>query len=245
MPTDIPENDSLPSPELLAQQSDWLAAARSRLLRRVQIAHRRTVLDLGCGWQTVTPELARRSGGTVIAADSVPKVFAMPKEGSPAIQRVRCDAACLPFRSGSFDLVFCQFALLWFGNATSISEIRRVLRPGGVLVALEPDYGGLIEFPDEIATAQLWQTALRRAGANPHIGRHLPGMLSDNGFDVRVDLLDRLTPPSLLRFDLLRGLSLTEAETKQLDGIIAADSACQSSRQAVHLPIFLVTASVA
>lgn len=242
MPTDTPDNDSLPSPELLARQSDWLATARSRLFRRIQIAHRRTVLDLGCGWQAVTPELARRSGGTVIAADSAPQVFAMPNEGDSAIQRVRCDATCLPFRSGSFDLVFCQFALLWFGNATSISEIRRVLRLDGVLVALEPDYGGLIEFPDEIATTDLWQTALRRAGADPQIGRHLPGMLAESGFEFRVDLLDRLTPPSPLRFDLLRGLPLTEAETKQLDRIIAADIACQNSRRVVHLPIFLVTA---
>jgi SAM-dependent methyltransferase len=245
MPPDIPANDSLPSPELLAQQSDWLAPARSRLFRRVQIAHRRRVLDLGCGWQTVTTELARRSGGTVIAADSAPQVFATPPEDGPTIQRVRCDAASLPFRSGSFDLVFCQFALLWFGSTTSVSEIRRVLGPGGVVVAIEPDYGGLIEFPDEIATADLWQAALRRAGAEPQIGRHLPGMLSDVGFDVRVDLLDRLTPPSPLRFDLLRELPLTDEETTQLDGIIAADSKCHDAKRVAHLPVFLVSASVA
>ncbi len=244
MPPDTPANCSLPSPELLARQSDWLAAARSRLFRRVQIAHRRSVLDLGCGWQAVTPELARRSGGTVIAADSAPQVFATPPEDGPTIQRVRCDAASLPFRSSSFDLVFCQFALLWFGNATSISEIRRVLAPGGVLVAFEPDYGGLIEFPDEIATADLWQAALRRAGAEPQIGRHLPGMLSDAGFDVRVDLLDRLTPPSPLRFELLRGLPLTDSETRQLDEIVAVANERGDEQHVVHLPMFMVIARV-
>ena len=172
-------------------------------------------------------------------------VFAACPEGEPTFQPVCCNATRLPFRSGIFDLVFCQFALLWFDNTeVAIQEIRRVLNPNGVLVALEPDYGGLIEFPDEIATAKLWQAGLRRAGAEPQLGRHLPGLLSENGFEVRVDLLDRLTPPSTLRFDLLRGLPLTESETKQLDKVIVADDECRDAQRVVHLPIFLVTASM-
>lgn len=238
------DNHSLPPLELLAQQSDWLASARTRLLRRIQIAHCRNVLDLGCGWQTVTGELARRSSGTIVAADSNARAFGVRSEGCQSAQRVNCDAARLPFRSGGFDLVFCQFALLWFGTSAAIGEIRRVLRPGGVLVAIEPDYGGLIEFPDEIATGALWQTALRQAGADPQIGRRLPGMLVKHGFKIRVDLLDRLVSPSPLRFDLLRGLPLTDAETRLLDRIVAADAECDDSQRVVHLPIFLVTASV-
>ena len=243
----MPENSknySLPSHRQLIEQSDWLAPARARLLRRVQIAHCRSVLALGCGWQAVTPELARRSSGTVVvAADADRRVFFGRTSEPRPFQTVCCDAARLPFRSGSFDLVFCQFALLWFQADEAVGEIRRVLGPGGTLVALEPDYGGLIEFPDEIATAHLWQSALRRAGADPRIGRRLPGMLAPRGFEVRVDLLDRLVLPSSLRFDLLRGLPLTENEAAELDAIAAADSECDNARRVVHLPIFLVTAT--
>jgi SAM-dependent methyltransferase len=227
---------------LLAQQSDWLAPARARLLRRVQIAQRCRILDLGCGWQTVTAELVRRSSGTVVAADSSRRVFAAQVSDQASILPVRCDAERLPFRPESFDLVFCQFALLWFDVAAAICEIRRVLAPGGKLVALEPDYGGLIEFPDDITTADLWVAALARAGADPHVGRRLPGVLTDAGFETRVDLLDRLTPPSPVRFDLLRGLPLTDDENKRLDKIIAADRACKETRRVVHLPVFLVEA---
>ncbi len=243
MASHAPDQHSLPPRELLAQQSDWLAPARSRLLRRVGIAHRQNVLDLGCGWQAVTPELARRCSGRVVAADIVPQVFTAPVEASATYQTVCCDAAHLPFRSGSFDLVFCQFALLWFDAEKTIREIRRVLSAGGALVAIEPDYGGLIEFPDELISAHLWHVALRRAGADPQIGRKLPGMLAENGFEVRVDLLDRLTPPSPLRFDFLRGLPLTAEEIVDLNEIVDADGRCQDSQRVVHLPVFLVTAT--
>ena len=40
---------SLPPAALLHQQAEWLAPARSRLLRRAHIARCRHVLDLGCG----------------------------------------------------------------------------------------------------------------------------------------------------------------------------------------------------
>ena len=238
-----PVNFSLPNPDLLARQSAWLAPARSRLFRRIQIAHCRSVLDLGCGWQTVTPELVRRSGGMVVAADCARQAFDAISAEQPSCQRVCCDATRLPFRPESFDLVFCQFALLWFGSDAAIGEIRRVLCQSGILIAIEPDYGGLIESPNEIATSELWEAALRRAGAEPRIGRHLPGMLAEAGFRVRVDLLDRLTTPSPLRFDLLRGLPLTDAETTQLNQVVAADAECPPLQRVAHLPTFLVIAS--
>ena len=56
-------------PELLRRQAAWLAPARARLLRRVAVARRRSVLDLGGGYGAVTGELVRRAGGTVVALD--------------------------------------------------------------------------------------------------------------------------------------------------------------------------------
>ena len=198
---------------------------------------------MGCGWQSVTQELARRSSGIVVASDLNRRVFAGRGDRAPSVLRVHCDAACLPFQARSFDLVFCQFALLWVDAESAIGEICRVLAHGGVLVAIEPDYGGLIECPDEIVTVDLWQAGLRRAGAEPQIGRRLPGLLAAAGLQVRVDLLDRLTPPSTLRFDLLRGLPLTGAEKRQLDEIIVADGKLADAYRVAHLPIFLITAS--
>ena len=81
-----------------------------------------------------------------------------------------------------------------------------------------------------------------RAGAEPLTGRKLPGWLAGAGFHVQVDLLDRLTPPSPLRFELLRGLPLDVAEQAALQCAEAAGAALDSRLLVVHLPMFLVTA---
>ena len=150
----------------------------------------------------------------------------------------------LPLADAAFDLVFCQFALLWLDAPAAVREIRRVLVPGGALVALEPDYGGLVEYPPEIATRDLWLAGLGRAGADPCVGRKLPAMLAAAGFHVRVDLLDRLLPPSPLRFELLAGLPLSDEEHTQRRRAEQSDARLDDSAKVVHLPMFLIVAEV-
>lgn len=238
------EMAELPSVELLEEQARWLAPARARLLRGVAVAHCCRVLDLGAGCGAVTPELVRRARGPVIALD---REIAALQDHAAAFAGASCvggDALHLPFVAGGFDLVFCQLTLLWiFPLTQAIEEIWRILAPGGALVALEPDYGGMIEHPPEIATRELWLHGLARAGADPYVGRKLPALLAQQGFACRVALFDMLEPPHPARFDLLRGLPLEPAEQTVLE-----ESALQSGRlsdgwrQVAHLPFFLVTA---
>ncbi len=232
----------LPSRELAERQADWLAPARARLLRRARIAGRRRVLDLACGFGSVSGELARRCGGLTVALDRNREVFADKRPFGDAAC-LRADAARLPFADNRFDLVFCQFALMWMDAAGVVKEVHRVLRAGGLLIACEPDYAAMIEHPPEIATRPIWLSALERAGAEPRIGRLLPGLLADSGFDVRVDLLERLEPPSPVRFDLLAELPLTAEQHRLLCLLRAADAACSDHQRVVHLPMFLATAS--
>jgi len=233
-----------PTPRLLEAQAAWLAPARARLLRRADVARRRSVLDLACGCGTITEELIRRAGGEVTALDRNHEALTDRPKNFRGATVVRGDAERLPFADGTFDLVFCQFALMWLDAPVAAREIRRVLAPGGALAAIEPDYGGMIEHPPEIAVADLWLSALRRAGADPCAGRKLPSMLSQAGFEVRADLLDRVEPPSPLRFDMLAELPLNDAERRALEHARRADSALARAAQVVHLPMFLITAEV-
>ncbi|MBN2003115.1 MAG: methyltransferase domain-containing protein [Anaerolineae bacterium] len=242
-------NDSrsyaLPAADLLEQQARWLAPARARLLRQVAVARRRRVLDLGAGYGAVTAELTRRAGGLVIALDRA--VAALRANGAgffAGAGRVGGEAARLPFETGAFDLVFTQLTLLWTQPVEPVlDEVWRVLAPGGALVALEPDYGGMIEHPPEIAARDLWCAALARVGADPLIGRRLPGLLAARGFAVSVALFDTLAEPALTRFDFLRDLPLTDEEAAALQRVeqIARQSGNQG-RQVAHLPFFLITA---
>jgi SAM-dependent methyltransferase len=228
---------------LLTDQAGWLAPARARLLRRVAIAHRRRVLDLGAGPGAVTPELVRRSAGLVVALDQDLTALQTASDGWQGAARVGADGRFLPLATSTFDLVFCQCVLMWIRDLnTAIAEIRRVLSDDGVLVALEPDYGGMIEHPPELATQSLWLDALRRAGADPLVGRKLPGLLDAQGFDARVSLFDTLTAPEDGRFAFLHSLELTPAEEVQLQAIEA--QTVHAPRPIAHLPFFLIEARV-
>ncbi len=237
----------LPAPEMLAQQAEWLAPARGRLFRQVGIARRKRVLDVGAGYGAVTGELVRRAGGPVVALDRAVAALRGAAFGGGAFagaSRTGGDARWLPFADAVFDLVFTQLTLLWIQPVTcALDEIHRVLRPGGALVALEPDYGGMIEHPPEIAARDLWLSALARAGADPLIGRALPGLLAARGFTVSVGFFESLYAPSPARFDFLRDLPLTAAEALMLADIETEASMCQRPwAQIAHLPFFLVTA---
>jgi ubiquinone/menaquinone biosynthesis C-methylase UbiE len=159
--------------------------------------------------------------------------------------RVCADALRLPLRKESLDLVLTQCTLLWVEDVPTVArEVARVLSPGGTLVALEPDYGGMMEYPPNIATRDIWIAALTRAGASPMVGRQLPGILEASGFSVRVNFMSQLVSPAPERFELLRTLPLTDEERVKLEQIEAQDrSLGQGWKQVVHLPFFLVTAS--
>ncbi|MCS7304659.1 MAG: class I SAM-dependent methyltransferase [Thermoguttaceae bacterium] len=239
-----PETISLPCLELLAKQAEWLAPFRAGLLRRAAIAQRKSVLDLGCGPGLITAELLRRSGGRVVGLDrnfqalrQLASRYRAEASFQPA-QPICADACRLPFADRSFDLVFCQWVLLWLPLEPTLSEIRRVLAPGGMLVALEPDYGGMIEYPSEIASAPLWQAALRRAGADPEVARKIPPLLAKLDFQVQVMLLDRLHGPDPTRWEILKELPLTAAELAHLQTAMQIETHLAGQTVLVHLPIF-------
>ena len=235
----------LPAPDLLAQQAEWLAPARSRLLRQVGIAHRRCVLDLGAGYGAVTGELARRSGGAVVALDRA--IHALRADATPfaGAHRVGGDAALLAVSpDGAFDLVFTQLTLLWVSPLErALDEIARILAPGGALVALGAGLRRADRTSARNRRARFVDRRITRAGADPYIGRKLPEMLAARGFSVNVGLFDTLYAPSPARFDFLRDLPLTEAERATLEHIEQEALVRRSPwSQVAHLPFFLVTA---
>ncbi len=219
-------------------QSDWLQAARWRILRRADVARRSRVLDVAAGWGDASLELARRSRGFVVALDrQLIAPASDPLRGAARIHRVVADAQRLPFRDAAFDLVFVQLALLWIADPSlAIREMARVVEPRGAVVAIEPDFGGLMEYPEAIELRDVWLAALRRAGADPEIGRRLPTLMAAAGLLVEVQFLDRLEPPSPLRLDLLAELPLTAAEQERVEAV--RGSFAQAGT--VHLPFWIV-----
>jgi len=199
--------EARPKHVLLDAQSRALAPLRTRLLRRVQIATRKNIVDLGSGTGSVTAELVRRGGGDVVAVDIQPDLLRLDPEPFAQARRVVASADQLPFESESVDCVFCQYALLWMPLPETLAEVTRVLCPGGVLIAIEPDLGGMLEWPER-GLKDLWIRVMREAGADPCVGRRIPPWLHENGFHVTVEMMPELTPPPD-PLAMLRGLPMS------------------------------------
>jgi demethylmenaquinone methyltransferase/2-methoxy-6-polyprenyl-1,4-benzoquinol methylase len=124
------------------------------------------VLDVCCG----TGDLAiaaRAAGGDVTGLDFSEPMLERARRKAAEIEWVEGDALALPFADESFDAVTVGFGVRNLPNAErGLSELRRVLRPGGRLAVLE------ITRPRGILAPfyKLWFD-----GLIPLAGRILPG----------------------------------------------------------------------
>lgn len=239
------------STSLLSLQAEWLSPLRSRLYRRILLGKKRRILDLGCGTAVVSKELSGRCSGEVIALDSrlEPLLEAKKSLTDPDFNGAYPELMCaraetLPFASDSFDVVFSQCSLLWMNIKLVLPEISRVLVPSGVLIALEPDYGAMIEYPEDTSLAPLWLSAISRSGGHPTLARSLPTELQSLGFTLRIDLIPELKESSPARFSFLEELVLTLEEREQIELVKAEDSRLRSQGVPAlsHLPFFIITA---
>ena len=110
------------------------------IAHRLELTRVRDVLDVGCGaghWgRALRPHLP--DDARLVGVDREEAFLRLARE-HPG-EYVVGTAEELPFADGSFDLVTCQTLLIHVRDpAVAIAEMKRVLRPGGVLLAAEPD----------------------------------------------------------------------------------------------------------
>jgi ubiquinone/menaquinone biosynthesis C-methylase UbiE len=91
------------------------------------------VLDVGAGTGALTAELVAR-GGQVAAADPSPQFAATLRERYPDVDAREAPAEHLPWPDESFDAALAQLVVSFMKDAPAgIAEMRRVVRPGGVV----------------------------------------------------------------------------------------------------------------
>ena len=172
--------------EQFLRQARWTREMRYHLYRLAGLHSARAVLDVGCGTGAITEELAQRTSGQVIGLDLDPAMIAFASQGASGVRWLVGDAHSLPLVDSGIDLVLCNFLLLWTADpGVVVKEMARVVRGGGVVLATtEPDYGGRIDYPDDIVLGPLMEESLHLEGAHPRIGRRLKGLFSAAGLEA-------------------------------------------------------------
>jgi SAM-dependent methyltransferase len=200
----------------------WSKDFLQLLASRLRLGEVRSVVDVGCGvghWgRTLLPFL--HAEATLVGVDReqafVDRAAATAEArgfGGRASYRQGL-AEALPVPDGSADLVTCQTVLMHVADPQrAIEEMRRVLRPGGLLLAAEPNNFAekatwLVTAPglsraDRLALLGLeaiCQDGKRASGqGDSSVGERLPALLVEAGLtEVRVcqsEKCSTLIPP--------------------------------------------------
>ncbi|WP_133498702.1 class I SAM-dependent methyltransferase [Cognatilysobacter terrigena] len=104
------------------------------LAERVAALKPRDVLETAAGTGAVTRELASRlPGAHIVATDLNAPMLEMARHTLDAHVKLRVvDAQSLPFDDACFDVVACQFGVMFFPDRVrAYADARRVLRGGG------------------------------------------------------------------------------------------------------------------
>jgi SAM-dependent methyltransferase len=178
-----------------------------------------TVLDLGARNGALGAKLMPRPGtGLVIAAE--PSVALLTKATG---LRAAADPEFVPFRDASFDLVASVLALHWTADLPgALVQLRRTLKPGGLLLAAM--FGGqtLVELRTALFEAELAE----EGGVSPRVSPAIElsdaaGLLQRAGFAMPVADAETITvayPDMLALMRDLRGMGETNALAQRRRG---------------------------
>jgi SAM-dependent methyltransferase len=200
---------------LVERVAEEIADRLSVVLRQFDLA-----VDLGTPGEAVRRALAASGKvGTIIAANPL-----ATRASAGALAAV-ADEEALPFRDGALDLVVSALSLQFANDLPgALVQIRRALRPDGLLLAALPGGDTLTELRQAFAEAE----AEMEDGISPRVApfadlRELGALLQRTGFALPVTDVDRVSvryaSPLALMHDLRRmGATnvLTERQRKPL-----------------------------
>ena len=151
------------------------------------------ILDVGCGPGTITAALAKVTK-SAIGVDINPKAIESAREVASAsrlqnLKFVEGNMTELPFGNTQFDAVFFHAVLYHLDEATlasTLSEARRILKPGGLLATRDADVGGNLLYPETprlLLALDLWSRWYEHSDPDAvRFGRRQSAILRAHGF---------------------------------------------------------------
>ena len=150
------------------------------------------VLDFGCGPGTISVSLASAvSPGEFHGIDVEESQIGLARAAAEAGGHDNAtfhvgDATALPFEDAYFDVAHCHAVLMHVPDTeAALAEVKRVLKPGGIISSREFIVASSFLDPGAEATASAWNTfanLMTANGGHPQMGRELKRAFLDAGF---------------------------------------------------------------
>lgn len=182
----------------------WSREIAGRFLQWLNVAPGRRWLDVGCGTGALTQTIAETTQpDRIIGLDPSWDFVRYAMQQTPEGAFLVADGSMLAIGSETFDAVISGLVLNFIPRPDqALTEMRRVVKPGGIVAAYVWDYAGKMEF-----LRYFWDAAVAfdAGAATMHEGQRFPicqpeplrQMWQAAGFtDVSVDAIDICT-----RFD--------------------------------------------
>lgn len=214
-------------------QSPGIRRVKERGYEKLGIGAGSVVVDVGCGPAIDTVPLARVVGptGKILGIDHDPRMVELAnaeamKEGVATIARHAVgDATALDIPSASADACFCERMLqhlAWPKAARAVTEMHRVVRPGGRLVLIDTDWASLSIAASDPSLERRVVAEHALSVASPYAGRYLPALLGSVGvkavsvetfsMQLTCDYVQALLYPSVIRGVMSGRLLAQEAD---------------------------------
>jgi ubiquinone/menaquinone biosynthesis C-methylase UbiE len=156
----------------------WTTSLRDHLYEKAEVGLKNNLLEIGCGKGELLKELGIKFNLKLFGLDKNDALIEFARDN---LQKNLIEAKLMNMdilnnnlESKFFDIIITHYSFLWIKDLDrAIQEIHRILTADGVFLILgEPDFDGLIEYPDTNLKNQIY-SALKKVGADPEVGKKL------------------------------------------------------------------------
>ncbi|HEY1831086.1 MAG TPA: methyltransferase domain-containing protein [Acidimicrobiales bacterium] len=178
--------------EAVLRSHTWRTAENSAAYVLAHLSQGLSLLDVGCGPGTITADLAELvAPGAVIGIDAAAEVIeqaqsVVTERGLTNLTFAVQDLFDLPYEDDTFDVVHLHQVLQHLSDPVgALVELRRVLKPGGILAARDGDYGAFAWAPPDPRLdrwLEVYLAVTARNGHDARIGPKLLGLARQAGF---------------------------------------------------------------
>ncbi|KZN63288.1 hypothetical protein N473_17825 [Pseudoalteromonas luteoviolacea CPMOR-1] len=152
------------------------------------------ILDVGCGPGSITIDFAERFARSEVHGIDIEQgqiEIAANDAAQKGIKNCHFKTASifdLPYEDNYFDAVYGHTILMQFSNVhDALTEIKRVLKPGGIIAFREVDLGQNFYHSSQSAIKSLmdiFAKSIKHNQGNPNIGRYLPKLIGEAGYQL-------------------------------------------------------------